>query len=174
MSKGNQKGQGRDGGPNEFRGQTGGDSGPFREGGAMNTGDYSYQGPRGMTPTPDSMRTIERSYQQALRDLQGVRPNAEGNRDGGAADQAEMQKLLREMAALDPSRFRGNPALVDQMRSQLLPVLEQLELKLRRDLEGKEGQNDARSATPERVPEGYANQVAEYFRRLSKGSAKKN
>jgi hypothetical protein len=80
------------------------------------------------------------------------------------------------MAALDPSKFRGNPALVEQMRAQLLPVLEQLELKLRRDLEGKEANGEARSATPDRVPSGYSEQVAEYFRRLSKGSAapKKN
>jgi hypothetical protein len=51
-----------------------------------------------------------------------------------------------------------------------------LELKLRRDVEGKEGSGEARSATPDRVPSGYADQVAEYFRRLSKGSAspKKN
>jgi len=54
------------------------------------------------------------------------------------------------------------------MRAQLLPVLEQLELKLRRDLEDKQGEGQARSATPDRVPSGYAEQVADYFRRLSR------
>lgn len=136
----------------------------------MNTGERNYQGPRGMMPSADTMRTVERGFQQSLRDLEQMR----GKFSGQAEDQAEYQKLLRDMAALDPSRFRGNPALVEQMRSNLLPVLEQLELKLRRDLEGKEAKNDARSATPDRVPNGYADQVAEYYRRLSKGSSKKN
>lgn len=118
------------------------------------------------------VRNIERAFSQSLRDLQSLR----GRLGGAEQDQAEIQKLLRDMAALDPSKFRGNPALVEQMRSQLLPVLEQLELKLRRDLEGKEAVGQARSATPDRVPSGYSEQVAEYFRRLSKGysAPKKN
>ena len=118
-------------------------------------------------PNAAEMRSVQRQFSESLRDLQSMR----GKLGGNPEDQAEIQKLLREMSALDPSKFNGNPALVDQMRAQLLPVLEQLELKLRRDLEGKEGANEARSATPDRVPSGYADQVAEYFRRLSKGTA---
>jgi hypothetical protein len=118
------------------------------------------------------VRSVERNFSQSLRELESMR----GKLGGNEQDQAEIKKLLQEMAALDPNKFKGNPALVDQMRAQLLPVLEQLELKLRRDLEGKEGANEAKSATPDRVPSGYADQVAEYFRKLSKGSVapKKN
>jgi hypothetical protein len=156
---------GREGSPAEQRG--GGGSSSYRDGGAMNTGQV--QPNVGNAP---EVRNIERAFSQSLRDLQSLR----GRLGGAEQDQAEIQKLLRDMAALDPSKFRGNPALVEQMRSQLLPVLEQLELKLRRDLEGKEAVGQARSATPDRVPSGYSEQVAEYFRRLSKGysAPKKN
>ncbi len=133
----------------------------------MNTG----QNQPGM-PTAGEVRSVERNFSQSLRDLESMR----GKLGGNEQDQAEIKKLLQEMAALDPNKFKGNPAMVEQMRGQLLPVLEQLELKLRRDLEGKEGANEARSATPDRVPSGYSEQVAEYFRKLSKGNTppKKN
>lgn len=162
---GNSGGRGQDGRPNEQRG--GGGSSPFRDYGAMNSGQNQPN-----LPNAPEVRSIERNFSQSLRDLEQMR----GRLGSTPEDQAEIQKLLKDMAALDPNRFKGNPALVDQMRSQLLPVLEQLELKLRRDAEGKEGSGEARSATPDRVPSGYADQVAEYFRRLSKGSAapKKN
>jgi hypothetical protein len=136
----------------------------------MNMGDYQAQVPNGIDG--NDLRGIERNFSQGLRDLESMR-----NRLGSTPeDQAEIQKLLRDMAALDPSKFKGNPALVEQMRSQLLPVLEQLELKLRRDLEAKEASGEAKSATPDRVPTGYSDQVAEYFRRLSRTAApsKKN
>lgn len=143
----------------------------------MNTGSARPLEFNGMQPSADAMRAIERNYQQSLRDLQELRNRKRADSEGGtlsAADQAELQKMLQEMAALDPSRFRNNPALLEQMRTRMLPLLEQLELKLRRDLDGSVGQSDARSATVDRVPTGYADQVAEYFRRLSQGSQKKN
>ncbi|WP_035957885.1 hypothetical protein [Bryobacter aggregatus] len=158
--QGQQQGQGRgqQGNPSEQRG--GGGSGTDR--GAMNMGERQ----PGL-PNAAEMRGMQQNFSQGLRDLEANR-----NRLGSTPeDQAEIQKLLREMAALDPNRFKGNPALVEQMRSQLLPVLEQLELKLRREMDAKEAGSQARSATPDRVPTGYADQVAEYFRRLSKGSA---
>lgn len=133
----------------------------------MNTGEFQPN-----LPSTPEMRGMQQQFSQSLRDLEGMR-----NRLGASPeDQAEIQKLIRDMAALDPNRFKGNPALVEQLRSQLLPVLEQLELKLRREVDSKETGSEARSGTPDRVPNGYADQVAEYFRRLSKGTAqaKKN
>jgi hypothetical protein len=56
--------------------------------------------------------------------------------------------------------------LLELMRTQVLPNIEQLELQLRRKLEGKDG--EARTTAVERVPQGYGDAVAEYFRRLSK------
>lgn len=133
----------------------------------MNSGQYQPN-----LPNAPEMRNVERQFSQSLRDLESMR----GKLGGTPEDQAEIKKLLSDMSALDPNKFKGNPALVEQMRSQLLPLLEQLELKLRREVEAKEANGEARSATPDRVPSGYADQVAEYYRRLSKGTAapKKN
>ena len=48
----------------------------------------------------------------------------------------------------------------------VLAQVEQIELMLRRKVDGQEG--SVRSATPQAVPPGYSNAVAEYFRKLSK------
>ena len=80
----------------------------------------------------------------------------------------EVQELLKEMQKVDPSRFPGNPELIERIRTDVLPNLEQLELQLRRKLEGQDS-GQVRSSSAERIPEGYGDAVAEYFRRLSKG-----
>jgi hypothetical protein len=53
--------------------------------------------------------------------------------------------------------------------NQLLVQLEQVELELRRSLEGG-GAAEVRSGASDRVPPGYQEAVAEYFRRLSQGA----
>jgi len=80
---------------------------------------------------------------------------------------AEAERLAREMERLDPSRFPGNPELLSRMYTQLLPALEQIELQLRRKLDEQQG-GQVRTGASEPVPEGYADAVAEYFRRLSR------
>jgi hypothetical protein len=72
------------------------------------------------------------------------------------------------MQRIDPSRFPGNPGLLEQLRSQILPNMEQLEIQLRRKLEEKQG-GQVRTAAGDQIPSGYADAVAEYFRKLSKG-----
>ena len=83
--------------------------------------------------------------------------------------QREIEQMIREMQRLDPSKFSGNPELVERIRSQFLPQLEQLELRLRRQMEEAQAGN-VRSGATERIPPGYAEQVADYFRRLSRGN----
>jgi hypothetical protein len=72
------------------------------------------------------------------------------------------------MQRLDPARF-GQPALVEQLRTQVLTGLEQLELQLRRQQDQEQG-GQVRSSAGRPVPAGYQEPVAEYFRRLSKGN----
>ena len=80
----------------------------------------------------------------------------------------EVAQMIRDMKKLDPSRFRGNPELVEELITQVLPGLEQIELRLRRELEGDDaGQVKAVLSRP--VPAGYADAVAEYYRKLSRG-----
>jgi hypothetical protein len=63
--------------------------------------------------------------------------------------------------------YQNNPQLLGERISAALPGLEQLELQLRRKLDDKQSGN-ARTGISEPLPPGYADAVAEYFRKLSK------
>jgi hypothetical protein len=125
----------------------------------MNRGERSFQSMAGGANRAwrDGMQSLSE-----LRSLAGESPET----------QPEIDAVIREMQRLDPNKFPGNPALLEQMRTQFLPGLEQLELKLRRELEGQQTGN-VRSGTQERIPAGYSDQVADYFRRLSRGATRK-
>ena len=74
---------------------------------------------------------------------------------------------MEELKRLDPSRYPGNPELVERIRSQILPALEQMELQMRRQLDDEQG-GQVRNSGSEPVPPGYSGAVADYFRRLGK------
>ena len=78
----------------------------------------------------------------------------------------QLQSLIDQMRNLDPSRFPGNPALVEQMHQQLVSEVDALELQLRRQLDENHG-GTIRNTDPAKVPDGYRDSVAEYYRRLS-------
>ena len=52
------------------------------------------------------------------------------------------------MQRLDPSRFPGNPALVEQLHSQVLADVDKLELQLRRQLDDKDSGQVRSGDTP--------------------------
>jgi hypothetical protein len=79
-----------------------------------------------------------------------------------------LQSLIDQMRTLDPKRFPGNPALVEQMHQQLVSTVDALELQLRRQLDEKQG-GTIRNTDPTKVPAGYQDSVAEYYRKLSGG-----
>ena len=76
----------------------------------------------------------------------------------------DVADLTRQMQHLDPSRFPGNPAMVEQMHQEVLSAVDKLELELQRD----GGSAEARTGKPDAVPAGYQDSVAEYYRQLSK------
>jgi hypothetical protein len=82
--------------------------------------------------------------------------------DPQAANQ--VAELTRQMQHLDPSRFPGNPAMVEQMHREVLSSVDRLELQLQHD----GASTEARTGKPDAVPAGYRESVAEYYRRLSK------
>jgi hypothetical protein len=102
----------------------------------------------------------ERDYRQSLSELNQLRQMVLGDPQA-AKDVAE---LTRQMQHLDPNRFPGNPAMVEQMHREVLNSVDRLELQFER-----EGiASDARTGKPYAVPAGYQDSVAEYYRRLSK------
>jgi hypothetical protein len=130
--------------------------------GGYNTGTPRIPG-RAVTPQsgPNPADT-QREIDQGLNLLNGMRAVVQDSPDA----RTQLQSLMEEMRNLDPRRFSANPALVDQMRQQLLSRVDALELQLRRRLEEGHG-GTIRNTDPSRVPPGYQDSVAEYYRKLS-------
>jgi len=128
-----------------------------------NTGNNRYGHPQ---QRPDSAGAASNSadtednYRQSMRELNQLRQTVKDDPQA-AKDVAE---LTRQMQHLDPSRFPGNPAMVEQMHREILSSVNRLELQLQRDGISPE----ARTGKPYSIPAGYHESVAEYYRQLSK------
>jgi hypothetical protein len=148
-----------------------GQSGDVRYGGGangtvwgnINTGNnrYSQAGQRPAPPDASgNPADTERTYQQGMRELNQLRQMVQSDPQTAK----EVQNLARQMQNLDPSRFPGNPAMVEQMHREMLSSIDRIELQLQRD----GASTEARTGKPYAVPAGYQDSVAEYYRRLSK------
>jgi hypothetical protein len=105
-----------------------------------------------------------RNYDDAVRDV--------GRLEGAVRDNPDLLRQLREVGnllpALDPNRYpNGMPRDLEKLFMQAMTNIEQVEVQLRRKVEEQQG-GSIRSATPQPAPPGYADAVADYFRRLSK------
>lgn len=152
--------------------QRGGTSGDIRTGGRgadgtvwgnINTGNNSYGSPGRQQPAPSDASgnpaDTEREFAQRMRELSQLRQMVSS--DPQAAK--EVAELTRQMQTLDPSRFPGNPAIVEQMHREVLSAVDKLELQLQR----QNLSSSARGGKPYAVPAGYQDSVADYYRRLS-------
>ncbi len=104
----------------------------------------------------------ELTYRQSVSNLNQLLSTFQNDPE----EKRELQGLIQQMQRLDPKRFPGNPALLEQIHNQVLTEVNNLELQVQRKLGDQSGQ--IRSADPISVPAGYEDAVAEYFRRLSK------
>jgi len=141
--------------------------GGYRDGnrfGAYDTGNTRISGqavaPQQGPNPPDTQRVID----QGLNLLNQVRAVVQDSPEA----RAQLQALIEQMRNLDPSRFPGNPALVEQMHQQLVAGVDALELQLRRQLDENRG-GTIRNTDPNKIPAGYKDSVAEYYRKLSGG-----
>jgi len=75
---------------------------------------------------------------------------------------------VRELRNFDPRQFTADPLLSQRIQAALGGT-EQVEMELRRLLDASTGTGSVRSPAGERVPQGYRDAVADYFRKLSKG-----
>ena len=102
------------------------------------------------------------ALRDAARDLQELRR--------ALGDNPELQKAvadaLVELQRLNLGSTR-DAELDERIRRVAMPNIEQLELLLRRKLD-EERSGQVRAGTTEKAPLGYADAVAEYFRKLSK------
>ncbi len=142
----------------------GGGGGRYNGYGGVDTGNTRISGTavapqRGPNPA-DSQREIAQGL-DLLNQVKGA------VQDSPEARQ-ELQSLIEQMRKLDPSRFPGNPALTEQMHQQLVSEVDALELQLRRQLDETRG-GTIRNTDPTKIPAGYQDSVAEYYRKLSGG-----
>jgi hypothetical protein len=160
------------GGNQVAQGNPSGDVGNWRSGGGavgtawnnINTGNNQFDRSRGPA-TPDNSPVPadpERTFQQGMVELNQLRHLAQND----PAALKEVQDLVREMQRLDPKRFPGNPAMVEQLHTEVLAGVDRLELQLRHD---SDGPGEVRTTKESTIPAGYEEAVAEYYRRLSKG-----
>ncbi|QHS50685.1 DUF4175 domain-containing protein [Edaphobacter sp. 12200R-103] len=127
-----------------------------------NTGNNTYaSGALFPAPTDASgnPQDTERFIQQQLHEFDQLRRAFK--EDPGISK--EIRDLTERMLSLDPKRFPGNPALVDQMKREMLSSIDRMELQLLTQGPSPE----ARSGRSTIIPTGYKDAVADYYRRLS-------
>ena len=130
--------------------------------GGWNTGNNT-ELPRAVAPDrsappPDTEQVIR----QGLQDLDQLRRSVGED----PAARHEIDALVRSMKDLDPKRFPGNPAMVNELYARVLGDIDKLELQLHHD-PGDLPPTQVRSDSPQPIPSGYQSAVADYFRRLS-------
>jgi hypothetical protein len=173
-------GGGRQGGPRGVRGgdrqdvESGdiGNGNPQGGGGGVitynvNTGNNKFDQTGRRVNAPDNTLNpadTERIIRQGMQELNQLRQSAKND----PAALREIQDLVKEMQQLDPSRFPGNPEMVEQLHSQVLNDVDKLELQIRRNTDDPQT-GQVRTSKPPTVPPGYQDAVAEYFRQLGKG-----
>ena len=135
----------------------------YRDGvGGMDTGNTRITGRAVAPQLGPNPADAQREIDQGLSLLNQIRPVVQDSPEA----RRELQTLIEQMRNLDPSRFPGNPALVEQMHQKLVSEVDALELQLRRQLDEKQG-GTIRNTDPTKIPAGYRDSVAEYYRKLS-------
>ena len=151
----------------------GGASGDVRSGGGgsvegtvwnnINTGNNRYSSQRRQSAASDASDRPadgEGDYKRSMRELNGLLHS--GAVDPQAAK--DIAELTRQMEHLNPSRFPGNPAMVEKMHREILDSLDEIELQFERE----DVSSEALTGKPDSIPSGYQKAVGEYYKQLSK------
>jgi hypothetical protein len=156
---GNQNGQGARGGQNQYGGggPTNGNGGNWNNNGLGGGPWYGSNGP--IQP-----QDFQNNYQGTLQALRQMEQQSQGDPNMVK----DLQTLIRDMQRLNPNTYANDPLLAERIQATLLSGIEQVEMELRRKVEDTAGNGSVRNSGGEKVPQGYADAVAEYFRKLSK------
>ncbi len=183
---GGQQGGGQQGGGQQGGGQQGGQQ--SQQAGQQPGGQQAGMSPRGGSqsgggngtsyspsggaisgsPTPGfgepggQPANAEAAFGEIVRDLGRLRSSVSDDKDLSR----EIGDLQRRVQQLDPRNPGNDPRLSSVIGSQVLAEVDEVELLLRRKLDAKDG--SVRSVNPRNTPTGYADAVAEYYKRLSK------
>jgi len=119
--------------------------------------------PSGRMEGPARPEDLENSYRGALQSLGRLEQQLRD--DPGTA--RDIQSLVRDLRNFDPRHFTDDPLLSQRIQAAVAGA-EQVEMELRRKLDEATGGGSVRSPAGERVPQGFQDAVADYFRKLSK------
>jgi hypothetical protein len=126
---------------------------------------YGRYNPQGVYDRPGVTPVDPRQIaQEARRDLAEIRAAYRDNPELAGQVQ-RLERALQDLTFGNPS----GPELQERLNRTILPQLETLEVQLRTELAAEQG-GQVRSAATDRTPAGYADAIAEYFRRLSRTS----
>lgn len=122
-----------------------------------------FEDPRNSPPV--RAEDFQNAYNETMRNLRQLEQQQAGSDPGMARD---LQNLMREMQRLNPYTYANDPLLAQRINQVLMGNVQQLEMELRRKVEEANGASSVRSPGSERVPPGYADKVADYYRKLGK------
>lgn len=170
--QGGQSGE-RQGGEQTGIGQLGGQGGDSAINFGPRNGDYwgrtglnrgNLPARPGDPPVNRDRSELDHAIRSAIVNLSQLR--AEFGRDSEVG--RAIADALDRVRQLQGSPYSlSSPELDARLEREILPNLEQLELQFRRKVEEKNG-GQVRNPSVDTAPPGYADRVAEYFRRLSK------
>ncbi len=162
---GQQPGGRQQGGQQQAGGGIGtGSYGP-RGGNRQYGGPYGRFGPEGMYDTPlDRPVDPNEAVRGAARELNDMRQLFKDNPD----IQKQITDVEHDLQKLNVGEI-ATPELQQRLNREVLPNLQSLEIKLRRQVE-EQGGGQVKSGATDKVPAGFSDAVAEYFRKLSKGN----
>jgi len=163
---GGQQGGSPQGGGQQGGGQQGGAYGPggYAGGRQYGGGGFGRYMPEGYYDLPDG-RPVDpnRVIHDATAQLNELRQQFKDNPDV-ARDIGQVEQEITKLRIGDIS----NQELQNRINREVLPNLEALEVRLRNQVDGQE-EGQVRSGATDKVPPGYVDAVAEYFRKLSRG-----
>ena len=120
--------------------------------------------PRNYPNGPVRPEDFQNTYRNTLQSLRQLEQQAQADPNM----LKDIQTLMRDLQRLDPYTYANDPLLAERIHAALMSGVEQVEMELRRKVDETTGNGSVRSPGGETVPQGYADAVAEYFRKLSK------
>jgi hypothetical protein len=121
-------------------------------------GGYWYGNPNGPVRAD-----VDRNYRETLNQLDRLQGQLQNDPD----TLRDLQSLIREMQRMNPFTGSNDAELSGRIQAAMVADIEHVELELRRKVDEATSGGSTRSAGAEPIPQGYADAVAEYFRRLS-------
>jgi hypothetical protein len=170
-TQGGKKGQAARGQPGQGPETAESASGSGTSPGGSTSGTVNSGGQAGVGPWARGGPGIDRAHAEhalgdGIRDLAQLEQFLRGNREIPRQVARDVQDLMRQIQQFDSRGLGAQPERLEQVIDQLLSGVDGVELQLRR-LSDQQQAGSVRSGASQPLAPGYADAVAEYFKRLA-------